>query len=134
MRYLVLTLGIIGGLVAAALGMNWIGQYNDLQALITRPDVAAVVESADMQTQIAAATALMRASYVLIAGLFLGIGGAVMAVRHQGRTAAGLLVLAPVVAAALVPKTLFASCLLVLGGVLALTIRPSATVAPPATH
>ena len=134
MRYLVLTLGIIGGLVAAALGMNWIGQYNDLQALMARPDVAAVVEGGALQSQVAGATALMRASYVLVAGLLLGIGGAVMAVRHQGRVAAGLLLAAPVVAAALAPKTLVASCLLVLGGVLALTIKPSAASATPASH
>jgi hypothetical protein len=127
MRYLVLTLGILGGVVGAALGMYWIGQYNDLQTLITRPDMAAVVEAADMQTQLAAATALMRAAYVLVAGLFLGIGGGVMAVRHQGKVAAGLMLAAPVVAAVLVPKTLIASFLLVLGGVLALMIKPAAT-------
>jgi len=134
MRYLVLTLGIIGGLVAAALGMNWIGQYNDLQALMTRPDVAAVVEGGGMQSQIADAADLMRASYVLVVGLFLGIGGALMAVRHRGKVAAGLLLVAPAVAAVLAPKTLVASCLLVLGGVLALTIKPSAASATPASH
>lgn len=77
-----------------------------------------------MQTQLAAATALMRTAYVLVAGFFLGIGGGVMAVRHHGRVAAGLMLAAPAVAAVLVPKTLIASFLLVLGGVLALMVKP----------
>jgi hypothetical protein len=125
MRYLVLTLGILGGLVAAALGMNWIGQYNDLQDLISRPDMAEVVAAADMQNQIAKTTSLMRASYVLIAGLFLGIAGGVMGMRRSGKIAGSLMLAAPVVAAVMAPTTLVASFLLIIGGALAFRLKAS---------
>ena len=34
MRYAVLSLGICGGLIAAALGMKWISDYNQAQAAV----------------------------------------------------------------------------------------------------
>lgn len=123
MRYLVLTLGILGGLVAAAIGMYWIGQYNDLQDLIGRPDMTEVVAAADMQAQVAKVTSLMRASYVLLAGLLLGIAGGAMGMRRSGKIAAGLMLVAPAVAAVMAPTTLVASFPLIIGGALAFRLK-----------
>jgi multidrug efflux pump subunit AcrA (membrane-fusion protein) len=67
----------------------------------------------------------MRASYVLIAGLFLGMAGAAMALRRQGKVAGGLMLVAPLTAAVMVPGTIVASGLLVLAGALALSIKPA---------
>lgn len=130
MRFVVLALGALGGLVAAALGMNWIAQYNDLQRLLARDDIQLVVQSVDMDAQVAAAALLMRASYVLLAGLVLGVAGGVMAVRRRGRLAAALMVAAPVIAAVLAPKSLFASALLLIGGALALLVKTPVASAP----
>jgi hypothetical protein len=132
MRFVVLAVGVLGGVVAAALGMNWIAQYNDLQRLMAREDIQQVVQSTDMTAQVAAATSLMRASYVLLAGLVLGIAGGVMAVRRQGRLAAGLMIAAPVIAAVMAPTSLVASALLLIGGALALLVKAPAASAPAA--
>lgn len=124
MRVIVLILGTLGGLAGALLGMNWISQHRDLEQLVARPDIAEVVSGENLlSAEIEAAAALSRASYVLVAGLFLAIGGGIMAMRKRGRIAAALMLAAPIVAAAMAPRSLVASGLLIIAGLLALRVK-----------
>ncbi|OFW06361.1 MAG: hypothetical protein A3H96_22270 [Acidobacteria bacterium RIFCSPLOWO2_02_FULL_67_36] len=116
MRWIVLVLGVLGGLLAAALGITWISDYNRLQATVR--------ELSSAGADLSALSGLVRAAYVLLVGAVLGLAGGAVALRGQGRLAAGLLLVCPIVAAVMTPKSLVGSFLLILAGGLALLVRP----------
>jgi hypothetical protein len=121
MRYVVLALGVLGALLAAALGIKWIGDYNAVKG--------AMDEVAQAGGDLTELTSLVRAAYVLLAAALLGVAGGVLALRGQGRPAAGLMLVGPVLAAILAPSSLVGSFLLVVAGGMALLVKPPAPAA-----
>ena len=81
MRWIVLVLGVLGGLLAAALGITWISDYNRLQATVR--------ELSSAGADLSALSGLVRAAYVLLVGAVLGLaGGLALLVRPPVQPAA----------------------------------------------
>lgn len=117
MRYAVLALGILGGLAAAALGAKWIADYNKYQATVENLQ--------SLGADLSQLTGLVRAGYALVLSLVLGLAGGILAFRRKGRLAAALMLAGPVIAGIFVPRSLAFTSLLIIGGLLALAIKPS---------
>ena len=124
MRIAVLVLGILGGLLGGLLGMNWIAEYNEAQGMVAELEAA----GADLSE----IESLMRAAYVLLAGVVLGIAGGVMAFKGNGKMAGGLMLATPIIAAVMAPASLMGSFLLIIGGGLAFLVKPAADAAEAA--
>jgi hypothetical protein len=115
MRYAVLVLGILGGVIDGALGAKWISDYKQYRA---------TVESLEsMGADLSQLESLVQAGYALVLAFVLGLAGGVLALRRQGRLAGGLMLAGPVLAAMFAPQSLVFSSLLIVGGLLAFTIK-----------
>jgi hypothetical protein len=117
MRITALVLGILGGLAAAALGMTWLSDANELKEGIA----AAAAAGADTSE----INKLIWASYLLIAGLAAGIAGGVMAMKRKNLPAAGILLAGAILPALLAPKSLVFTWILVLAAVFAFLAKPA---------
>lgn len=124
LRATVLVLGILGGLAAAFLGFSWYSDYDANRELID----AARELSDELGVDAAGLQAFgeieghIRASYVLMADLLVGILGGVLVFARKP-VPGGVLMLAGVaVPAVLAPKSLVFTAILALAGVLALTV------------
>lgn len=119
MRIAAFILAILGGLAAAALGMTWLSDAAELQ------DQLALAEAAGVSVD-----SIITAGWLLIAALFLGIGGGVLALMRKGKIAAPVLIASAVVPAIFEPKSLVFSFLLIIAGLLALGAKPKAEASP----
>jgi hypothetical protein len=120
MRIAVLVLGILGGIAAAFLGASWLSDYEDSRELIEAAQ-ALGADASGLQS-------LVIAAYFLLSGLATGIAGGVLAFKHRGRVAAGLMLVSVVGAAIFAPKSLVFSCILALAAVFAFFVKPRAAV------
>ncbi len=113
MRIVAFILAILGGLLAAALGVTWLSDASDLQ------DQIALAEAAGFSID-----SMITAAYLLIAALFLGITGGVLALMRKGKIAAPILIAAAVLPALYEPKSLVFSFILIIAGLFALGAKP----------
>lgn len=113
MRIAAFILGILGGLCAAALGITWLSDAAELQDQIAAAEAAGV--SVD---------SLITAGYLLVAALFLGVAGGVLALMRKGKIAAPVLIASAVLPAIFEPQSLVFSFLLIIAGLLALGAKP----------
>ena len=125
MRIAALILGILGGIIAAALGIVWLSDYYELEKTVGMAR-ALGADTAELDR-------LVYAAYLLLASFALGIAGGILALKHKGRVAAALMMLGPIAAGVLAPKSLVFSFLLLIGGLLAFFVKgrqplPRATV------
>ena len=116
MRYAVLVLGILGGVIVGALGAKWISDYNQYRATVESLQSA----GADLSRL----ERLVRAGYALLLAFVLGLAGGVLALKRQARLAGGLMLAGPAIAAVFAPQSLVFSSLLIVGGLLAFRIKP----------
>ncbi len=113
MRIVAFILAILGGLLAAALGVTWLSDASELQ------DQIALAEAAGISID-----SMITAAYLLIAALFLGITGGVLALMRKGKIAAPVLIGAAVLPAIYEPKSLVFSFILIIAGLFALGAKP----------
>ena len=113
MRIAAFILAILGGLAAAALGMTWLS------------DLAEYSEQLELAEQAGfSVTSLRISSYLLLTGLLTGIAGGVLALQRKGKVAAAVLIASAAAPAALEPKALVFTFLLLVAGLLALGAKP----------
>src|SRR5262249_34033332 len=113
MRIAAIILGILGGLLAAMLGVRWLGDASDMRQTIDAMRAAGADTSS--------IDSLVRGGYCLLLALGLGIAGAVLTIKNNGKLAGVLMIVGavlPVVFAG--AKVLVFTSLLLLGGIFAL--------------
>src|SRR5262245_52474167 len=124
MRLAVLLLAILGASAAAFLGARW---YHDTH---TEQAKAVLSLGSDAGSNLPEAWAELRkvslASYALLAAALLGVAGGFLAALGKGVIAGPAILLGPLAAGALQPKSLVFTSPLLLAGVLSFLIRPSA--------
>lgn len=125
MRMAILILALIGALASLALGMKWVGDYNDNQQLIVQLESLAG-QSEQGRAALSELAAVRTAGYLLMAMGLAAVGGVVVA-KKQPRVAAGIFGLAVVLPAIFTMKTLLATFFLLIAAVLSFrtTARPT---------
>jgi hypothetical protein len=119
MRIAAVVLGILGGLLAAALGIKWLGDANQMSQTIE-----AIRQAGGDTSQL---DSLIRGGYCLIGALGLGIVGAVLTLKDKGKLAGVLMLLGALLPVAFAgAKVLVFTFLLLLGGLFALLAKPKA--------
>ncbi len=116
MRIASTILGILGGLVAAALGAKWWFDAHALRALI---DFA---RASGMNTS--EIDRLLMASYLLMGAFVVSIVGAVLTARGKGKIGGSAMLAAAVAPMFLVPMSAVFTSVLALAGVLGLFSKP----------
>lgn len=107
MRITILILGVVGALVAGALGMKWLsdyGQLNEMQRAMGGQQLQ------DMGT----------AGLLLIVSMVLGIVGAILAYKHKFAVGGVLMLLAGVVPLLFAKQAIVFLLLLIAGGIVGL--------------
>jgi hypothetical protein len=124
MRTAALILGILGGVLAAFLGLKWLNDYNALES--------ALLDALAMGVSIDQAEKLRTAAYFLVSGLATGIVGGILAFKRRG-LAGGVIMLVSVVGAVVfAPDSIIFSGLLALGAVFALVSHRQTQTRPQA--
>src|ERR1700682_1251534 len=116
MRMAGFILGMLGGLVAGWLGMNWLNDADHLKALIE----LARKSGADTH----GLEKLVTAAYILIGSMVAGIVGGVLAFMGKGKIAAVLMLAGAILPAVWAPKALVFTCLLLIGGIVSFFAKP----------
>jgi hypothetical protein len=118
MKTVGMILGILGGIIAAALGFKWLSDANSLKQLInTARQAGANMTELDK---------LIKAAYLLIGALGAGIIGGVLTVKGRGKVGGVVMIVGAVAPAIFAPKALVFTFILLLGGVLSLASEKKA--------
>ena len=118
MRITGLVMGILGGSAAGFLGMTWMNDAHKMKAFITTARTLGL-DTGEVDK-------LIIAAYVLLAAMFIGFIGSVLAFNGKGKIAAPLMILAAVAPVLVVPKAFVFTFLLLIGGVLNFLVEPKA--------
>ncbi len=94
------------------LGMKWQADIND--------EAEQLAAARGLGIDMAELDALMTASWFMVAGLFVGTLGGVLAMKGRGKIGGGLMLAAAAVPAIFAGKALGGTFLLAIGGILAL--------------
>jgi hypothetical protein len=116
MRILGLILGILGGLLAGCFGWKWLDDINHAKAML---DLArsAGRNMADVDTTV-------MACRMLIGSMGAGIVGGILAMMGKGKIAALLMLAGAIVPAIWMPRSLGATFLLLIAGVVCFFVKP----------
>ena len=106
LRTIALLVGAIGGSLCGALGLEWMRDLGHQQAIGQDP----------LRVQIAA--------YALMLALIGGVAGGFLALGNRGRSAAAIFLAAGIVPGLIDARAFVVTCVLVLGGILSLELRP----------
>jgi hypothetical protein len=121
MRIAALVLGILGGIAATLLGINWLGDYYQNQETLNQ---AAALGLGGLTKSI------LISAWFLAPALLLGVGGGILAMKGRGKIG-GALMLIPVVGGAIQPLSLIFTFLLILAAVFAFVSKPKQAKVPP---
>ena len=116
MRITAVILGILGGLMAAFLGIKWLSDANEMREMIQ------AIQSAGGDTS--EIDSIVNGGYCLIAALVFGIAGAVAVLKDKGKVAGALMLVGALLPAVFAPKALVFTFLLLLGGIFAFLAQP----------
>lgn len=123
MKKTALILGIVGGLVAGALGMKWLGDFGELSEL------QRYAVQAQLAAQGGSLDKMIVASFILIAGFFAGLAGAFLAFKNKYALAGGLMLGAGVLPVLFAPMSLIFTSLLIAAGIVAFLAHSKRRVA-----
>jgi hypothetical protein len=118
MRIAALVLGILGALLSGLLGLKWLGDASQAQA--------AIASARSLGMDMSELDVLVRAAYGLLAALALGIAGGVLALKGNGKVAAGALAAGVLLPALFSLKTLLTTIFLGMAALFALFAKPKA--------
>ena len=116
MRITALVLGVLGALLSGMLGLKWLGDAGQARAAIEAARSLGV-DTAELDT-------LVRAAYGLLAALALGLAGGVLALKGNGKAAAGALAAGVLLPAVFSLKTLITTFFLGMAALFALFAKP----------
>ena len=143
LRSLVLAFGILGGLAAGFLGFKWNRDANDPTNKTLIEASRKLLEEAEKggakgprleeaKAQIAKYDKAVKASYILMAGLPVGIAAGVLGFLRISPIVAGVLMLAAMAGpAVLAPPSLVFTCPFLVGGILAFLVKSKPRAARP---
>jgi hypothetical protein len=116
MRITAIVLGILGGLLAAMLGIKWLGDANEM-----RQTIDAIRSAGGDTSQL---DSLVHGAYCLLLALGLGVVGAILTMKHNGKAGGALMIVGAVLPAFFAgAKVLAFTCVLLIGGILALLAK-----------
>lgn len=117
MRIAAFVLGILGGLLAAFLGIKWLGDASELSQTIE-----SLRNSGADTSQI---DSMVRGGYCLLLALVLGIAGGLLTLKDKGKLGGALMIFGAVLPAFFAGgKVLVFTFFLLLGGLFALMAKP----------
>jgi hypothetical protein len=129
-RYIVLTLAVLGGLASAGLGYKWMSDAREvrpvLYAMLQNPDFANVASDPEVKPKLQELERLTTASYFLLAAGPLALAGGILAVTGRGNLAALFLLAAAAGPIVFTLKSLLTTSLLLIGGLLSFLVKPRA--------
>lgn len=140
MRYIVLTLALLGAAASAGWGYIWLGVLREKQPeldralrLLSSPLMAqGGVNQSEVRDSLAAVNRLKTATYLLLAAGPLGVLGGILALMSRGNWGALLLLGAGVGPVIFMAMTGLATSVLILGGLLSFLVQPRVPRAVPA--
>ena len=116
MRGLFGLLGILGGIIAALLGVKWLSDANEMKEMIQ------AIQSAGGDT--GEIDSIVRGAYCLLGALVFGIAGAVAVLKDNGKAGGALMVVGTILPVIFAPKAIVFTFLLLLGGIFAFLAKP----------
>ena len=124
LRISIIVLALLGALASGAVGVKWISDANESAAQIE------TLQAMGMDTS--ELDQILNGAYMLLGSMVLGFAGAVVAFRRKLVPTSALLILAGVAPALFTAKVLIFTWMLILGGLLALRLKPIEPIAAPA--
>ncbi|GER07736.1 hypothetical protein GCM10007972_22530 [Iodidimonas muriae] len=113
MKMASIILGVLGALAVGFLGMKWMsdfGSLNEMERLAAQAQLAAQGGSLDK---------MITASFIMIAGFFVGLAGVFMSLKERYALAGGLMLGAGILPPLFAPQTFIFTALLIAAGVVA---------------
>jgi hypothetical protein len=129
MKLAIIILGILGSLAFGGLGAQWISDYEANRAQIKSLGTLASAlgdKGSEVERAINGVERARAAGYVMVMAALAGVAAS-LSVGRSARVAGAVLLIGAALPALLAPLSLLAGFLLVIAGVLALRLKPTAS-------